>query len=92
VLFGLGQKSMTQSTQASIGMSLHLLPYLTRPFYRHPRPERPCRVLGACKDEFQATSISHADTANSAVEKLPEKHGAEDVKRYYSNFDVAGSD
>ncbi len=47
VLSSLGQKSMTQSVQAGIGMSLDLFPYLAHLFLQYPRPERPCRILRA---------------------------------------------
>ena|ERR1700721_2485992 len=50
VLSGLGQKSMTQSVQAGIGMSLDLFPYLTFLFFQHPRPERPGPILRAGED------------------------------------------
>jgi hypothetical protein len=50
VLSGLGQKSMTHSVQAGIGMSLDLFPYLTYLLFQHPRPERFCRILRARED------------------------------------------
>ena len=39
--------------------------------------------------EFPATPITDAKTVRSAVEKFREKYGAQDVKKYYSKFDVA---
>jgi len=33
--------------------------------------------------------VSGAEAISSAVEKFREKYGAEDVKKYYSKFDVA---
>ena len=39
--------------------------------------------------EFPATPITDAKAVKSAVEKFREKYGAEDVKKYYSKFDVA---
>ncbi len=46
----LGQKGMTQSVQASIGMSLDLFSYLAYLFFQHLRPERLCRILRARED------------------------------------------
>jgi hypothetical protein len=40
-------------------------------------------------EEFRATSITDAKGVKSVVEKFREKYGAEDVKKYYSKFDVA---
>ncbi len=39
--------------------------------------------------EFRATPITEAKTLKSVIEKFREKYGAGDVKKYYSNFDVA---
>lgn len=39
--------------------------------------------------EFQAVSISDRARVSVVVERFREKYGADDVKRYYSNFDVA---
>ena len=50
VYSGLGHKSMKQSVQAGIGMSLDLFPYLAHLFLQHPRPQRLCRILRARKD------------------------------------------
>ena len=41
--------------------------------------------------EFRAVPIVDAKTVKSVVEKFREKYGAEDVKKYYSKFDVAVS-
>jgi hypothetical protein len=63
------RKSMTQSVHADIGRSLHLPSFVSDlSVLPAPKAERFCRVLGACKD--QATSISHAKAANSAVGKI----------------------
>jgi deazaflavin-dependent oxidoreductase (nitroreductase family) len=39
--------------------------------------------------EFQATSITDAAQVRSVVEKFRGKYGSDDVKKYYSKFDVA---
>jgi len=39
--------------------------------------------------EFQATPVTDRKAVASVVEKFRAKYGATDVKRYYSNFDVA---
>ena len=39
--------------------------------------------------EFRATPITNAKAVKSVVEKFRERYGAEDVKKYYSKFDVA---
>ncbi len=39
--------------------------------------------------EFRATAVTGAKAVKSVVEKFREKYGAEDVKKYYSGFDVA---
>ena len=38
---------------------------------------------------FRAKPVTDAKTVNSVIEKFREKCGAEDVKKYYSKFDVA---
>ena len=39
--------------------------------------------------KFQAIPITDSKTVKSVVEKFKAKYGAEDVKKYYSKFDVA---
>jgi deazaflavin-dependent oxidoreductase (nitroreductase family) len=39
--------------------------------------------------EFRAIPINDAKTMKSVIEKFREKYGASDVKKYYSEFDVA---
>ena len=39
--------------------------------------------------EFRGKSVIDAKAVNSVIEKFREKYGAEDVKKYYSKFDVA---
>jgi len=38
--------------------------------------------------EFQAVTISDAKRVSSVVEKFRDKYGANDVREYYSKFDV----
>ena len=38
---------------------------------------------------FHAVPVTDAKAVNSVREKFREKYGAEDVKKYYSKFDVA---
>ena len=40
--------------------------------------------------EFRAVPINDAKTVKSVIEKFREKYGAQDVKKYYSKFDVGG--
>jgi len=39
--------------------------------------------------EFQAVPVTDATQVSSVVEKFRDKYGANDVKKYYSKFDVA---
>ncbi len=39
--------------------------------------------------EFRTTPITDTKAVSLVVEKFREKYGAEDVKKYYSKFDVA---
>jgi deazaflavin-dependent oxidoreductase (nitroreductase family) len=39
--------------------------------------------------EFQAVPVTDAARVSSVVEKFRDKYGANDVKKYYSKFDVA---
>ena len=41
------------------------------------------------ESKFQATPITNPESVKSIVEKFREKYGADDVRRYYSKFDVA---
>jgi hypothetical protein len=38
---------------------------------------------------FRATPLTAAIAVKSVVEKFREKYGVEDVRKYYSKFDVA---
>ena len=44
------------------------------------------RGVGA---EFRAAPITDAKAVKSVIDKFREKYGTEDVKKYYSKFDVA---
>jgi deazaflavin-dependent oxidoreductase (nitroreductase family) len=39
--------------------------------------------------EFRAKPVTDAKAVKSVVDKFREKYGAEDVKKYYSKFDIA---
>ncbi len=39
--------------------------------------------------KFKAVPITDAEAVKSVIEKFKEKYGAEDVRKYYSKFDVA---
>jgi hypothetical protein len=41
------------------------------------------------EEEFQPTPVKDAKAVKAVVEKFRGKYGAEDVKKYYSGFDVA---
>jgi deazaflavin-dependent oxidoreductase (nitroreductase family) len=41
------------------------------------------------QSEFQVVPITDSARVSSVVEKFREKYGANDVKKYYSKFDVA---
>src|SRR5919108_5768620 len=44
---------------------------------------------GNAEAEFQAVPITDATRVSSVVEKFRDKYGRNDVKKYYSKFDVA---
>ena len=41
------------------------------------------------EERFRAEPVTDAKAVNSVLEKFREKYGAQDVKKYYSKFDVA---
>ena len=45
--------------------------------------------VGGAEAEFNAVPITDAKLVSSVVEKFRGKYGASDVKKYYSQFDVA---
>jgi hypothetical protein len=71
---------------------LHLLPVAgsETQWYKNVRknPSIGIDARGA-EGKFQAVSVLGAKAVKSVVEKFREKHGAEDVKKYYSGFDAA---
>jgi hypothetical protein len=44
---------------------------------------------GNAEAEFQAIPVTDATRVSSVVEKFRHKYGANDVRKYYSKFDVA---
>ncbi len=44
---------------------------------------------GSAKAEFKAIPISDATRVSGVVKKFRDKYGANDVRKYYSGFDVA---
>jgi deazaflavin-dependent oxidoreductase (nitroreductase family) len=53
---------------------------------KNPSIRIDARGVGA---EFRAKTITDAKALKSVIEKFREKYGAQDVKKYYSKFDVA---
>lgn len=45
--------------------------------------------VNGVQGEFEASPVTDPKTVSSVVEKFRGKHGAADVKKYYSKFDVA---
>src|SRR3984893_16220869 len=52
----------------------------------HPSVRISARGVGAT---FEAIPVTDSQTVSSIVEKFRKKYGREDVKKYYSKFDVA---
>lgn len=46
-------------------------------------------AAGGAQAEFQVVSITDVKQVSSIVERFRAKYGANDVKKYYSKFDVA---
>ena len=44
---------------------------------------------GSAESELKAIAVTDAKQVSSVVEKFRAKYGADDVKKYYSKFDVA---
>ncbi len=74
------------------GEKLYLLPVQGsdtqwyRNVLKNPSIRIDARGVGA---EFRATPVTDAKAVESVIERFREKYGAEDVKKYYSTFDVA---
>ena len=70
---------------------LHLLPVKgsDTQWYRNVLQNPAIRIDARGEEgEFRAVPITDAKTVKSVIEKFREKYGAEDVKKYYSKFDV----
>jgi deazaflavin-dependent oxidoreductase (nitroreductase family) len=74
------------------GDKLHLLPVQgsESQWYKNvlKNPKIQIDARGA-EAELKAVPITDAKQVSSVVEKFRKKYGAGDVKKYYSNFDVA---
>ena len=74
------------------GEKLYLLPVegSDTQWYRNllKNPSIRIHARGA-EGEFQAVPIRNAKGVKSVVEKFRHKYGAQDVRKYYSKFDVA---
>jgi len=74
------------------GKSLYLLPVTgsDTDWYKNML-KNPTIMLAADGEEWTAktTPVTDAATVREIVEKFRAKHGAADVKKYYSKFDVA---
>lgn len=59
-------------------------------WYKNVRKNPKIRIdAGDAHGEFRAVPISNAGQVSPVVENFRAKYGAGDVKKYYSNFDVA---
>ena len=87
-----GRKTSRPVRFVSEGGKLYLLPVSGsdtqwyQNILRNPWIRIEARGVGA---DFQARPITDPNTVKSVVEKFREKHGAADVKKYYSKLDVA---
>jgi len=71
---------------------LYLLPVQgsATQWYRNVLKNPSIRIkAGGTEAEVQAVPIKDATQVKSVVEKFRDKYGANDVKKYYSKFDVA---
>ena len=74
------------------GQNLHLLPVQgsDTQWYKNVLKNPTIQIeAGGTKAEFKAAPITDAKQVSSVVDKFREKYGASDVKKYYSNLDVA---
>jgi deazaflavin-dependent oxidoreductase (nitroreductase family) len=74
------------------GENLYLLPVLgsDTQWYKNVLSNPSIRIdAGGEGAEFNAVSIMGAKQVDSVVRKFRAKYGANDVKKYYSKFDVA---
>jgi hypothetical protein len=59
-------------------------------WYKNVLHDPTMRISARGKEEkFEGVPITDSKTVKSVVEKFKEKYGPEDVKKYYSKFDVA---
>ena len=74
------------------GETIYLLPVQgsDTQWYRNVLKNPQIRIdARGAEGKFQAIPITDDKTVKSVNEKFREKYGAEDVKKYYSKFDVA---
>jgi deazaflavin-dependent oxidoreductase (nitroreductase family) len=74
------------------GEKLYLLPVRgsDTQWYKNVSENPRLRIsAGGEEGDFGAFPLTDAKIVNSVVEKFRKKYGAEDVKRYYSGFDIA---
>ena len=74
------------------GDQLHLLPVQgsDTQWYKNVLKNPSIRIeAGGEKAELRAVPVTDPKQVASVVEKFRAKHGASDVKKYYSKFDVA---
>ena len=87
-----GQKSSRPVWFVLEGEILYLLPVQGsktqwyKNILKNPAIEVDARGM---EGKFRATPGTDANAVKEVVEKFREKYGAEDVKKYYSGFDVA---
>ena len=74
------------------GEKLHLLPVAgsKTQWYKNARKNPTIGIEArGVEAEFRSVPVTGAKAVKSVVKKFREKYGAEDVKKYYSGFDVA---
>lgn len=74
------------------GHNLHLLPVQgsDTQWYKNVLKNPTIQIeASGTKAEFKAAPITNAKQVSSVVDKFRQKYGASDVKKYYSNLDVA---
>lgn len=72
--------------------TLYLLPVKgsETQWYRNVLRNPAMRIAaGSVEGQFKAVPITEAKEVSSVVEKFRKKYGTNDVKKYYSKFDVA---
>ena len=91
-----GRKSGKKSTRpvwfVLEGNTLYLLPVQgsDTEWFKNVQKDPRIRISARGEEgEFRSEVITDSKDVASVVEKFREKYGAADVKKYYSNFDVA---